>query len=164
MFKINYDLIEESLSLVDNIKLFTEKQSVIEGIVEYYDFEKCKEFAYDYDEYLVNDEYYTWQDIKDLQMASVKEEVYKYENYKIINEKLRKIGIKNVSKIALSSECKEIWDDVYNDIINCIKARAILGKNNDFFEKIFEIYLSGGWPCGWEGKFPNGKVKVFYPK
>ncbi|HAG42822.1 MAG TPA: hypothetical protein DCL31_04880, partial [Clostridium sp.] len=85
------------LSLLENIKLFTTKQNYLEEIVEYYDFEKCKEFAYDYDEYLMDGEYYTWQDIKDLQMASVKEEVYKYEDYKSINEELRKIGIKNVS-------------------------------------------------------------------
>lgn len=163
MFKINHDLIEESLSLVDNIKLFANTRNRVEEIVVYYDFEKCKEFAYDYDEYLVDGECYTWQDIKDLQMASVKEEVYKHENYKAINEELRKIGIRNISKIGLSNECKEVWDDVYNDLINCIKVRAILGKSNHFFEKIFEIYLSGGWPCGWEGNFPNGKIKVFYP-
>ncbi|WP_027624764.1 hypothetical protein [Clostridium lundense] len=36
-------------------------------------------------------------------MISVKEEVYKYENYKGINEELRKIGIKNISKIALNN-------------------------------------------------------------
>ncbi|AAK78328.1 hypothetical protein BJV85_003671 [Clostridium acetobutylicum] len=164
MLKLNNSLVKESLSLVDNIKLFTNKQKVVEEIVEYCDFEKCKEFAYDYDEYLMDDEYYTWQDIKDLQMSSFNEEIYKYENYKTINEELRKIGIKNVSKIALSDECKEVWDDVYNDLMNCIKVRAILGKKNYFFEKIFQIYLSGGWPCGWEGNFPNGKVKVFYCK
>lgn len=163
MFKINYDLVEESLRLLDDIKLVTTKQNNVEEIVEYYDFQKCKECAYDYDEHLMDDEYYTWQDIKDLQIASVKEEVYKYKNYKSINEELKKIGIKNVNKIALSNECKEIWDDVYDDLINCIKVRAIIGGNY-FFEKIFEVYLSGGWPCGWEGNFPNGKMKVFYLK
>lgn len=164
MFKINDNLVKESLSLVESIRLFTTKQNNVEGIVEYDDFEKCKEFAYDYDEYLIDEEYFTWQDIKDSQMASVKEEVYKYEDYKGINEELRKIGIKNISKIILSNECKEIWDDVYSDLINCIKTRAIEGKDNFFFEKIFEVYSSGGWPCGWEGNFPNGKMKVFYTK
>ncbi|HAG44068.1 MAG TPA: hypothetical protein DCL31_12985, partial [Clostridium sp.] len=74
------------------------------------------------------------------------------------------IGIKNVSKIAMSNECKDIWDDVYSDLINCVKVRAIIGKENSFFEKKFAVYLSGGWPCGWEGNFPNGKMKVFYLK
>lgn len=164
MLKIDYDLVKESLSLLENIKLFTTKQNYLEEIVEYYDFEECKEFAYDYDEYPMNGEYYTWQDIKDLQMASTKEEVYKYEDYKSINEELRKIGIKNVSEIAMSNECKDIWDDVYSDLINCVKVRAIIGKENSFFEKVFAVYLSGGWPCGWEGSFPNGKMKVFYLK
>ncbi|MDS0526594.1 hypothetical protein NNC19_12955 [Clostridium sp. SHJSY1] len=157
-------LVKESLSLVESMKLFTTKQKNVEGIVEYYDFEKCKEFAYDSDEYLIENEYFTWQDIKDLQMANVKEEVYKYEDYKSINEKLREIGIKDISEIILSNECEEILDDVYSDLVNCIKTRAIARQSNFLFEKIFEVYLSGGWPCGWEGNFPNGKMKVFYVK
>ena len=152
------------MSLIESLRLFTTKQNNVEEILEYNDFGKCKEFAYDYEEYLIDEEYFTWQDIKDLQMANIKEEIYKCEDYKIINKKLKEIGIKNISKIILSNECKEIWDDVYSDLINCIKARAIVGKENFFFEKIIEVYASGGWPCGWEGNFPNGRMKVFYTK
>ena len=164
MFKINYDLIEKSLNELENISLFTKKKSNLEWVIEYYDFEECKELAYDYDEYVIDDEYYTWQDLKELEMAKVRDEVYKQENYKIINEELRKVGIRNISEISVSNECKEVWDDVYNDLINCIKVRAIMGKKNIFFEKIFQVYLSGGWPCGLDGDYQNGKLKVYYLK
>lgn len=30
-----------------------------------------------------------------------------------------------------------------------------------FFDEMLEIYLNGHVPCGWEGKYPNGKFKVF---
>ncbi|MGL4106952.1 hypothetical protein [Clostridium paraputrificum] len=39
-----------------------------------------------------------------------------------------------------------------------------MGKKNNFFEKIFEAYLSGGWPCGWSGDYQKGKLKVFFRK
>lgn len=164
MIKINYDLVEESLAEIEKMKLFTNKKNVVAGIIEFNDFEMCKEFAYEYDEYTFDDEYYNWQDIKELEMAKVKEKVYKNNNYKEINDELRKIGIKNASEISLSDECMEIWDDVYWDLITCIKVRGIVGKTNEFFEKIFQIYLSGGWPCGLEGNPCDYKIKAFYLK
>lgn len=164
MLKINYDLIEKSLRELENICLFTEKRTNLEYIIEYYDFDECKELAYDYDEYFIDDEYYTWNDLKELEMEKIREIIYKHENYKIINEELRKIGIRNISKMAISNECKEVWDDIYNDLINCIKVRAVIGEKDNFFEKIFQVYLSGGWPFGWDGDYPNGKLKVYYLK
>ena len=164
MLKINYELIEKSLNELENISLFTKKKANLEYIIEYNDFNECKELAYDYDGYFIDDEYYTWNDLKELEMANIRDKIYKHENYKIINEELRKIGIKNISKIAISNECKEVWDDVYNDLIDCIKVRAIIGEKDNFFEKIFQVYLSGGWPCGWDGDYPNGKLKVYYLK
>ncbi len=26
---------------------------------------------------------------------------------------------------------------------------------------IEDAYFKGGWPCGWEGKYPEGKLVVF---
>ena len=30
-----------------------------------------------------------------------------------------------------------------------------------FFKNLLEIYLSGHLPCGWKGKYPDGKIMVF---
>ena len=46
-------------------------------------------------------------------------------------------------------------------IVHC---RIIMGKQNQFFEMLFKVFQSGGYPCGWKGKYPEGKLIVFYPK
>lgn len=74
----------------ENERIDNWEDIILDYIIECYDFEKCKEFAYDYDEYFINDEYYTWQDLKELEMAKVRDIIYKQENYKIINEELKK--------------------------------------------------------------------------
>lgn len=39
----------------------------------------------------------------------------------------------------------------YEDLIFCAKSRIFSGRKIDFFEKLFEIYQSSGFPCGWKG-------------
>jgi hypothetical protein len=45
-----------------------------------------------------------------------------------------------------------------------ILCRLVEGKTNSFFELLFDIYKSGGYPCGWEGYYPRGRLIVYYPK
>lgn len=42
----------------------------------------------------------------------------------------------------------------------CVQSRLVCGKNNRFFESLFEAYCLGGWPCGWD----NGKIIVYVPE
>ena len=37
------------------------------------------------------------------------------------------------------------------------------GKSERLYEDMFLAYQSGGWPCGWYGKYPEGQLVVFYP-
>ena len=37
------------------------------------------------------------------------------------------------------------------------------GTAERLYEDMFLAYQSGGWPCGWLGKYPEGKIVVFYP-
>lgn len=37
------------------------------------------------------------------------------------------------------------------------------GEVIPLYEDMFLAYQSGGWPCGWLGKYPEGKIVVFYP-
>ena len=34
-------------------------------------------------------------------------------------------------------------------------------KNHPFWNMIEDAYFKGLWPCGWEGKYPEGKLVVF---
>ncbi len=35
---------------------------------------------------------------------------------------------------------------------------------SNFLELQLEVYKNGGFPCGWDGSYPNGKMLVFIPK
>jgi len=42
--------------------------------------------------------------------------------------------------------------------------RAVFGLRPDsFFERLFDLYKSGGYPCGWDGIYPEGRFIVYYP-
>ena len=34
-------------------------------------------------------------------------------------------------------------------------------KENQFINNLLQVYLAGGWPCGWEGEYPKGRLVVF---
>ena len=34
-------------------------------------------------------------------------------------------------------------------------------KNHPIWNMIEDAYFKGFWPCGWEGKYPEGKLVVF---
>jgi len=42
--------------------------------------------------------------------------------------------------------------------------RALLGCTHPQFEKVLDIYKHGAYPCGWIGKYPEGKIVVFQPE
>ena len=66
----NEKLVEESIELVEKMRLFSSKKINIEGIEEVNDFQLAQELAYDYDEYIIDgEECYTWDDIKELEMS-----------------------------------------------------------------------------------------------
>lgn len=31
---------------------------------------------------------------------------------------------------------------------------------SEFYESLYQIYMSGYTPCGWNGKYPKGNIKV----
>lgn len=97
-------------------------------------------------------------------MKEIVGENIQYLDINIINSKTKEED--NTYKVANVTKHleAEVLDDVYGDLINCIRTRAIVGKKNHLYEKIFEVYLSGGWHCGWSGNYPNVALKVYYPK
>ena len=36
-----------------------------------------------------------------------------------------------------------------------------LDKLHPFNEKLLDIYKLGGFPCGWRGEFPEGKILIY---
>jgi len=54
----------------------------------------------------------------------------------------------------------ECVDDIISHLRLCYLSR-ILTMEDDFLERILEIYKGGCGPCGWEGEYPQGTFVVF---
>ncbi len=39
--------------------------------------------------------------------------------------------------------------------------RAVNGATDSFSEQLFDLYRANGYPCGWRGAFPDGKIVVY---
>jgi hypothetical protein len=61
-------------------------------------------------------------------------------------------------------EYLELEDFVPADILHIATNRALGGSPDSFFERLFAVYAAGGWPCGWSGMYPDGKLVVFDPR
>jgi hypothetical protein len=53
-------------------------------------------------------------------------------------------------------------DEMSADLEACFKNEAY-GFPSKFYKTLLDAYLSGGWPCGWLGKYPEGKMIVLDP-
>ncbi|SHL80823.1 hypothetical protein SAMN02745136_05738 [Anaerocolumna jejuensis DSM 15929] len=165
MFGSNTSLVEEIIKSVKTMNLYKQNSTNIENVLVINDYEKAKFLAYDNLEYEMNSENgYNWVDIRELVMSNVNEDKYTMENYKEFNKKIDDIELLIRKDLKIAKEYRETWDDAYADIVNCAICRAIYGQNDSLFEKLYNVYKSGGWPCGWEGNFPEGKLIAFYPK
>jgi hypothetical protein len=54
-----------------------------------------------------------------------------------------------------------VYEYSYSNLYKIMLARAFQGRTNVFFEKLFEVYKKGGWPCYWEGPIPEGRPIVY---
>src|SRR3569833_3112775 len=63
----------------------------------------------------------------------------------------------------LPDQYEDAIDDIDADLCAIAESRALIGKTNEFYEALFRAYISGGWPCGWKGQYPEGKMVVYCP-
>lgn len=61
-----------------------------------------------------------------------------------------------VSDVLPEDDVHEIQDDIHDIMIE-----RMFGIRESTFQKLWEIYKKGGYPCGWWGDFPDGGVLVF---
>lgn len=52
---------------------------------------------------------------------------------------------------------------IANDLEMIVDFRAAFGQNIPFIERLLSLYKAGGYPCGWDGLFPNGRIVVYHP-
>lgn len=127
------------------------------------------ETAIDYATNENSDDFSDWQTLWDneLEKAGVYENMTDHIEYKI-NEFLEKefnyskdfsnatnkVGYDEGAKISL------LFNNMEGDMFRLLKCVAT-GKSSSFFDKVREAYLNNGFPCGWDGLYPNGKLVVY---
>lgn len=59
--------------------------------------------------------------------------------------------------------CAEhLANDVSTELWYCAENRAFNGLTDNFWERVFQLYKEGLWPCGWIGTFPApGKFMAY---
>lgn len=124
--------------------------------------EEARSYAYDA---TIGDEEFTWTDLRELQLSKVYSELYKlpeqslfFESFKMMFEPSKRMLVKQFK----STNYWSVINDITADLFNCALNRA-LGVVSPLFEQIFDAYRAGGWPCGWEGHHPNGRLVVYFP-
>lgn len=79
-----------------------------------------------------------------------------------IRPQIRAMTEKSLASLGLSPRGHDVvraqagWDTLlacleveYSDLVTC-----------EFYRRLLRWYLEGHWPCGWEGKYPSGKLIV----
>lgn len=59
-------------------------------------------------------------------------------------------------------DARDVEEEIRADFAYVAVSRALTGGAGlRFFELVFAAYRAGGWPCGWRGDYPDGKLIVF---
>ncbi|HET9954527.1 MAG TPA: hypothetical protein VFQ61_08480 [Polyangiaceae bacterium] len=109
---------------------------------------------------------FTWTDLRQLERSNIEEAIYERPDESALREALAKDEAILLQRLQQLQQVQklDILDDVYADLRNCLAQRAVFGTGEGFFEELFRVYASGGWPCGWEGPYPDsGKLIAYYP-
>lgn len=95
---------------------------------------------------------------------------YREEYNKNWNEKVRMIKkeyiprISNdIERVLLNNKLSfDILDDVKMNILSLFMLEYYSDYyTSEFYNKMLIIYMKGHLPCGWSGKYPTGKFKVY---
>ncbi|KYD06490.1 hypothetical protein [Bacillus atrophaeus] len=151
-FGQNHNLVEEVIDFSKSFKpIKSDHISNFTKIIN--DKEKAEYLAY---EEVYGEDEYTWRDIREIEMSEVWERFYELEDdQKPKNiDALLNIFAENIR--SASTDFNPFFEDIVADLNNCAINRAINGNTDNFFEKVFEIYKAGYFPCGWNGDYPNG--------
>jgi hypothetical protein len=107
----------------------------------------------------------TWEDVRSEEMAKVHEKKYALLGFDPVEPEPGELltALFECLSDTVPPRYDAILNDVIGDLHGCAYARALDPAGNAFFERLLSIYRSGGWPCGWDGHYPDGKLVIFVP-
>lgn len=107
----------------------------------------------------------TWEDIRSEELSYVNEKMYKLSDFSAVKKELTQLLTTFFESLSetLPEQYEATMNEIIGDMYACARARAVDEDGSPFFERLLKIYQSGGWPCGWEGRYPEGTLVVFVP-
>jgi hypothetical protein len=107
----------------------------------------------------------SWEDIRGLEMSKVWEALYGRPDYKEVAACYGALcdEIDRSLEKTLPPRFREIADDVGADFRGSVFNRVAGSTPSPFYERLFQVYAAGCWPCGWEGAYPEGSLLVYDP-
>ena len=148
----NTDLTLEVLAFVTSGSLLKKVGQISTEYIVVSDIKAAENFAWNT---FYGAEELTWSDFRSARVSEIWEIIFSdYEKYAQVEAQLESIQdeLSYLITNQLDEIHKELLDDIVSDLKGCLYSRAILGLDGCFFESIFNVYLNGGWPCGYEGE------------
>ncbi|MGH1287384.1 cytoplasmic protein [Bacillus toyonensis] len=161
----NTKLVEEVIEYIQKRNLFDRNDiklhSLLNDIEIIHDFDQAQELAWSQDLDVIQ---IVWDDIKSDESAKLLEGTYNPDMeakkdmlYEVFSDN------QNYSQEFISIDHINIIEEVERDLEMCALNRLVNGKVDNFYERIFAMYKLGGWPCGWKGEYPEGRMIVYSP-
>lgn len=175
--ELSYSKVYEDLELMIKNPLFFNLRHEIDGYECTFNFEKAMQLYMEQDPENI---YTSYPDLIGNPPTEVKYDEKIWESINTETEleikKIReKYGQIKLWELVKQESMKNDWwhlgdvaGFVYNDFINIIEFYSYRIWSNDQIESIFidsqyQVYKSGGFPYGWKGKYPRGKILVYIP-
>ena len=160
-FGKNTLLVEEVMDFIRHNRMFNIKDVKLDNIEIINDFNKAQNLAWSQDSNEVDT---VWEYVKSQESESIVENVYNLDLVSLQDELYEFFGNNaHYSDDFLPFDYIDIKEEVEGDLTMCALNRLVNGKTDNFYEKIFEVYKQGGWPCGWKGTYPKGEMIVYMP-
>ncbi|WP_121616340.1 cytoplasmic protein [Virgibacillus halodenitrificans] len=160
-FGENTQLVEEVMDFARKSKMFNNKNINAKLFEVIKDFNEAQKLAWSQDSSEVDT---VWEYVKSQETESIVEKVYEMD---LVSQQDHLFDFfsdhDNYLNDFLPIDYIDINEEVEGDLTMCALNRLVNGKIDNFYERIFEIYKQGGWPCGWKGAYPIGKIIVYVP-
>ncbi|NKI21372.1 hypothetical protein HFN20_09080 [Paenibacillus dendritiformis] len=159
IYGVHTKLVDEVIQFANSMKNIPNRE-IPQDILVTNEYEEAKKYAI-YEVY--GEDEYTWSDIRQLEMAKVKGKIYRLEPAQ------KPVGLGEITgkveaglRENITDSYSDFFENVLVDLRNCALNRAVNGQNDNFYEKVFQIYKAGGFPCGWKGDYPQSGIIIAY--
>lgn len=154
-------MMEKVVYISSLIHLINNKNFHVKNLEIINDFDEAQNRAWSQDSSEVDT---VWEYVKSREAEDIVEKIYNFDLGSQQNDLYDFFSDNdNYSNDFLPFDYIDINEEVEGDLTMCALNRLVNGKTDNFYEKIFEVYKQGGWPCGWKGTYPMGEIIVYVP-